>query len=655
MYNSFIHKEFFNFFGDAAGTTVGLMRKRNKVDVIFRIGALLGALLLVHPHSYAADLSDAETRARAVGVTYEKMVRRALEQYYDPLTYLVHAKIVLEEMVIPLEYSKAHPFFAKGITRLPGLPTLPDELRPGIADGSTPADSLRVTRFRKDYGIKFVDISVVVDTMYTLHDFEFIMELVQMTANLDEYRGDRLNIRKTVFPRKSQDGPEHKVAQIHDDFRRDTLFIVQRDSVNQAELAQMTNQHLPIASNQTSLWEPWLKDLPSLLPLILIFCFVIIIILIIVRSLKPATPAVMKEEKNAPMDSILSEIQSLKESSANRGADADDVEAKMKYRELRNFAINAFIGDSSNSGRVLTKWIDSNRENGVRSLAILALATDPKILELQSRYIGTALLQAVDLQLRTLEEPELGEKSGVLKLFKQDFEQLQTGLPNGEAMTEIFGFMRQLTTSQLQQILRGENDGIVALSLAQLPADKSSAYLAGMDSAMRAKILVGMGQLDRIPVRVYKDVAERLSLKALEVSNMKYVAADGVESILAIIDALPLTRQQEYVQSIATVDLELGEKVRNLFVAFEELPQLEEALLAKVLPEMDRDVLAMAMVGMSEASANKFMSYFPERARLMIQSSMETGANATSEEIEQARRKLLGEFRRELRARGGRG
>jgi hypothetical protein len=84
------------------------------------------------------------------------------------------------------------------VENLPGLPVLPDEMRKS-------QDAL--SDYRKEYGIKFIDVNVLVDSSYKVTDFEFILELVTMKGNLSEYRGDRVHIDKKIFPGLETDNP----------------------------------------------------------------------------------------------------------------------------------------------------------------------------------------------------------------------------------------------------------------------------------------------------------------------------------------------------------------------------------------------------------------------------------------------------------------
>ena len=85
-----------------------------------------------------------------------------------------------------------------------------------------------------------------------------------------------------------------------------------------------------------------------------------------------------------------------------------------------------------------------------------------------------------------------------------------------------------------------------------------------MDDDKRISVLLKMGKINNIPISVYKKVASHFSNKALEISDMKYVAADGVETILNTIETMPLSEQDAYVASIAEQDLELAKKLKSI-------------------------------------------------------------------------------------------
>jgi flagellar motor switch protein FliG len=201
-------------------------------------------------------------------------------------------------------------------------------------------------------------------------------------------------------------------------------------------------------------------------------------------------------------------------------------------------------------------------------------------------------------------------------------------------------------------ILRDESLGIVGLVLAQLPGEMAGGILQKTDPDNRAKLLIGMGNIDHIPLNVYKEIADRLSLKALEVGNMRYVAADGVDSILELIDNLPLNLQFQYIHSISEMDLGLGEKLRNRYVTLPELVGLPDKFLANVIQGLDQETLILALLHVDEAIRSKVISLLPERMQMMVSGGLEGVREKTPKDSEVAQRRILQRIRDEIRHSG---
>jgi flagellar motor switch protein FliG len=161
-----------------------------------------------------------------------------------------------------------------------------------------------------------------------------------------------------------------------------------------------------------------------------------------------------------------------------------------------------------------------------------------------------------------------------------------------------------------------------------------------------------MGNIDNIPLNVYKEIADRLSLKALTVGNMRYVAADGVDSILELIDSLPLNLQFQYIHSISEMDLGLGEKLRNRYVTLPELVGLPDKFLSNVLQGLDQETLILSLAHVDDAVKGKILSLLPERMQMLVASGLEGAADKAPKESEVAQRRLLRRIREEIRHSG---
>jgi len=138
----------------------------------------------------------------------------------------------------------------------------------------------------------------------------------------------------------------------------------------------------------------------------------------------------------------------------------------------------------------------------------------------------------------------------------------------------------------------------------------------------------------------------------MEVANMKFVSADGVESIVNLIDSLPIEQQFDYIHAISEMDLNLAKRIRERTITLPELFSLPEKFLSAKLQEVDADTLALVLLRMDSAQRGKLLGLLPERMQLMAQSSMETRSQATALEVESAQRRLLILIRNDFRKNG---
>ena len=149
------------------------------------------------------------------------------------------------------------------------------------------------------------------------------------------------------------------------------------------------------------------------------------------------------------------------------------------------------------------------------------------------------------------ESSSIDEKIEDAKAFRRSIQQVNSLNKASDSGSNLFDFVYQLTDVQLQHLIKEESDELVAILLAQIAGEKAGALLQKLDDSKRVSILLKMGKINNIPISVYKKVAAHFSNKALTISDMKYVAADGIDSILATIETLPLHEQDNYVRSIA--------------------------------------------------------------------------------------------------------
>ncbi len=598
--------------------------------------------------------SEKERRSRQFSAYYESLVNQSLTRYYHNTSFMVDARVILAEQsqalpdslaaavepaIEPPSQAESNNEFRNpdGLEALPGLPVMPEQMRTGgkplfnlePAKARSPAPN-PVTR--TELGIEYIDITVLVDTVYSPEDVEFIMELVGMVSKLDDARGDRVFVRKKVFPRMSRElESEHRVRNDSMPHPVDTV-------------------HLDSLAEKSHPWNAYWEQLPSLLPLLLILVFLTVIVAVVVRGLRSAQipPELIKHLETSRMPVIPPVVEPSKPM-----PQAPEALDQAKFDTQRTACLNALIGDPVGGAMLLKNWIEADRSKGLSDTAVFIESLDTKVLEILKPHFQPQDLKGLHLQMDVQTMPSLEDRTSLLLTFHKELRNLRSRSTDG-TIADIFGFLHQLSTPQLMHILKDEPVGIVGLALAQIPGERAGLILQQMEPDFRTQVLVAMGQIDTIPVQAYKEVANRLSRKALEVGNMRFVAADGVQTVLDIVQGLGLVEQVEYLRSIAERDLNLAGRLRRFYALFEEIPYLPEPILVKVLNTFEREQLVSSLVGTEADFREKLLMSMPQRFRMAVDSGLESKMDQSPLETERARKLLLGLIRQELQAAGGR-
>jgi flagellar motor switch protein FliG len=121
-----------------------------------------------------------------------------------------------------------------------------------------------------------------------------------------------------------------------------------------------------------------------------------------------------------------------------------------------------------------------------------------------------------------------------------------------------------------------------------------------------------------------------------------------LNTILKVLDTLPVFQQQLYLDDIAKYDIDLAKKIRNRFVTFDEIGTLDDTIVRKSMESVDPKIVALALIGAEAFIVEKILSTKPSREQMLIKSDMEFNGNATAEEIEKSRKFVIARLREVL-------
>lgn len=599
--------------------------------------------------------ADVQEEAAKYERYYEVVLDNALSDYYREGTFIVDVKATLERILVPKGYQVVQPQEDIKIENLPGLPFIPPNLQSNRPTGQ---DSIKASGFDARFQLTRLNIKVLVDTSYSDEDVDFVEEAASLIANADEFRGDIVSVSKKVFPRNSRafEQDVKKPTAPSPAQLIDTTTVVEEEP--EEEVQPEIIPAVPDTVIQTVTAEPEKKMflgidwnnpqhlLYVILGLGILFLAALLFALLRKPKKKETLPGMYPpgyEGMNIPNMPMQG---GQKEPEAPKGPSAKEL---ARFEENKTFIANNCISKPKIVANVVSKWIAEDEEQGVVKAVRSFVSVDDKLIQILRPHMDATTFEMLNYGLDNAESIPLEERIDEVENFRKSLTQYKAPTEAEGGGASLFDFVDQLTDQQLLHLMKDESDEMVSILLAQIAGERAGVILQKMDDEKRISILLKMGKINSIPISVYKKVASHFSNKALAVSDMKYVAADGIESILNTIETMPLSDQDAYVRSIAEQDLELAKKIRRFFIGFDDLPKVKNEFVQSALDEIPTETLILALRTAPAAVREKILKVRPKREQQLILSEVDNPSDASKADIEDAQKVVLYAVRRKMK------
>ncbi len=603
--------------------------------------------------------ADVQEEAAKYERYYEVVLDNALSEYYREGTFIVDVKATLERILVPKGYQVVQLQEDIKIENLPGLPFIPPNLQSNRPTGQ---DSIKASGFDARFQLTRLNIKVLVDTSYSDEDVDFVEEAASLIANADEFRGDIVSVSKKVFPRNSRAFEQDikKLTAPSPAILLDSNNIQEQPSEDTEEsIVNDISSILPDTVFQTLVEEREQKlflgidwnNPEHLLYIILALAILSIAALIYAVSRKPKIKNDEDTIQNREQSkTILNRPQSITtEINEEQSYKGPTVKEMAKFEGDKTFIANMCISKPKIISSMFSEWIANDEEQGTTKVVRSLISVDEKLINILKPYMSSNIYEIINYGIDNSGSLTLEERINETENFRSSITTYKTPKESEDKETSMFEFVDQLTDQQILHLMKDESNEMISILLAQVAGERAGIVLQKMDENKRISILLKMGKINNIPISVYKKVASHFSTKALAISDMKYVAADGVETILNTIETMPLSEQDAYVASIAEQDLELAKKIKKYFIGFDDLPKVKIELIKSALDEIPSETLILALRTAPAAVREKVLKSRTKRDQQLILSEIEMPSDATNSEVEDAQKTILYAVRRKMK------
>ncbi len=209
-----------------------------------------------------------------------------------------------------------------------------------------------------------------------------------------------------------------------------------------------------------------------------------------------------------------------------------------------------------------------------------------------------------------------------------------------------FSFLENAARADLLPFIQDEHPQTIALIIAHLSHRKASEILEGLPPEQQIEVVRRVAGMEQTSPEVIEEVERGLESRLSGRPLHRTGRVGGVATIAGILDLCDRTTEKAILAGIKAGAPELVEEIRRCMFVFEDILEVDDGGIQRMLEEVDDEDLCLALRTASEELREKLFRNMPQRAGEMVRQDMEHMRPVRLSDVEAARQRIVDAVRR---------
>jgi flagellar motor switch protein FliG len=309
---------------------------------------------------------------------------------------------------------------------------------------------------------------------------------------------------------------------------------------------------------------------------------------------------------------------------------------------------------------------------GRQKAAILLITLGPEVSAQVFKHLRDEEIEQLTLEIANVRKVDSEEKEAILTEFHQICvaqeyitqggiayakEILEKALGPAKA-TDIlnrltatlqvrpFDFARKAEPTQILNFIQNENPQTIALVLSYLRPEQSSAVLSSLPPEKQADVARRIALMDSTSPEVIAQVERVLEQKLSTTVTQDYTNAGGIEAIVQILNGVDRGTERTILDSLEIQDPELAEEIKKRMFVFEDIVNLDNRSIQRIIRDVDNADLQLALKVASEEVRDAIFRNMSKRMAETFREEMEYMGPVRLRDVEEAQTRIVATIRR---------
>lgn len=309
---------------------------------------------------------------------------------------------------------------------------------------------------------------------------------------------------------------------------------------------------------------------------------------------------------------------------------------------------------------------------GRQKAAILLISLGPEVSAQIFKHLRDDEIEQLTLEIANVRKVDSTEKETVLSEFHQIClaqeyisqggiqyakEILEKALGPTKAVDIInrltatlqvrpFDFARKADALQILNFIQNESSQTIALVLSYLQTEQASQILSSLPPEKQASVARRIALMDSTSPEVISQVETVLEQKLSSTVTQDYTSAGGIESIVGILNGVDRGTERTILDSLEIQDPELAEEIKKRMFVFEDIVNIDNRSIQRIIRDIDNSDLQLALKVASEEVRGSIFRNMSKRMADTFREEMEFMGPVRLRDVEEAQTRIVAIIRR---------
>jgi flagellar motor switch protein FliG len=206
--------------------------------------------------------------------------------------------------------------------------------------------------------------------------------------------------------------------------------------------------------------------------------------------------------------------------------------------------------------------------------------------------------------------------------------------------------LKNMDGRAVADMIRNEHPQIVAIVVSYLDSDHAAAVLTSLNEKMRSDVIMRIASLEAISPNALQELDEILERQFAGNAASKASVVGGLKRAADIVNCMDTATEEALMASIRERDEALSTSIQELMFTFENLLDLDDRSMQRVLREVSGEDLVKALKGATSEIKALIVKNMSKRAAEVLEDDLQNRGPMRVSDVEAAQRGILATVRK---------